>query len=231
MAGPIQTAIGQALGAVAGGLAIGKKISDDERQTAKKEADEAEKKAKADEATAKANQAEQLKKQKEQEKKDAAAKAEELKAQKEKEKKELVAKNEQLKAQKEQEKQEAAAKLEKKQKAEALREEKEEASAVATEADLIALGASPEAAEAYRIAQQRGTGSPNRIIFGQDGKPLATYSEMATILSDQSLSDLYSSRLRTKNAVKTRRDLLRNKSHKQNVREAVMAKGGKYGKE
>ncbi len=195
MAGPIQTAIGQALGAVAGGLAIGKKISDDERQTAKKEADEAEKKAKADEATAKANQAEQLKKQKEQEK------------------------------------EEASAKLEKKEKAEALREEKEEASAVATEADLIALGASPEAAEAYRIAQQRGTGSPNRIIFGQDGKPLATYSEMATILSDQSLSDLYSSRLRTKNAVKTRRDLLRNKSHKQNVREAVMAKGGKYGKE
>ncbi len=195
MAGPIQTAIGQALGAVAGGLAIGKKISDDERQTAKKEADEAEKKAKADEATAKANQAEQLKKQKEQEK------------------------------------EEAAAKLEKKEKAEALREEKEEASAVATEADLIALGASPEAAEAYRIAQQRGTGSPNRIIFGQDGKPLATYSEMATILSDQSLSDLYSSRLRTKNAVKTRRDLLRNESHEQNVREAVMAKGGKYGKE
>ena len=195
MAGPIQTAIGQALGAVAGGLAIGKKISDDERQTAKKEADEAEKKAKADEATAKANQAEQLKKQKEQEK------------------------------------EEAAAKLEKKEKAAALKEEKEEASAVATEADLIAFGASPEAAEAYRIAQQRGTGSPNRIIFSKDGKPLATYSEMAMILSDQSLSELYSSRLRTKNAVKTRRELLRNKSHKQNVREAVMAKGGKYGKE
>ena len=195
MAGPIQTAIGQALGAVAGGLAIGKKISDDERQTAKKEADEAEKKAKADEATAKAAKAEELKKQEVQEKEAAALKAE------------------------------------KKEKAAALKEEKEEASAVATEADLIAFGASPEAAEASRIAQQRGTGSPNRIIFGKDGKPLATYSEMAMILSDQSLSELYSSRLRTKNAVKTRRELLRNKSHKQNVREAVMAKGGKYGKE
>lgn len=183
MAGPIQTAIGQALGTVAGVAALGKKFSDDERQAAEKEADKAAKEEKAAQAVEKA-----------------AAK-------------EKAAEDKRIADEK------AAKKA-----------EKEEASAVATEADLIALGASPEAAEAYRIAQQRGITAPNRMIFDTSGQPLATYSEMATILADESLSDLYSSRLRTKNAVKTRRELLRNKSHKQNVREAVIAQGGTYGK-
>ena len=48
MAGPIQTAIGQALGATAAIAAVGKKLNEDERQAAEeKPAEETEKKAKA----------------------------------------------------------------------------------------------------------------------------------------------------------------------------------------
>ena len=201
MAGPIQTAIGQALGAVAGAVALGKKFNDDERQAAKEAADAEAKKKKDAETAAKT-----------------AAKEKELAE--EKAAKEKSSENKSIAEEKAAKKEVKAAK----------KAEKEEASAVATEADLISLGASPEAAEAYRIAQQRGITAPNRMIFDTSGQPLATYSEMATILADESLSDLYSSRLRTRNSVKTRRELLRNKSHKQNVREAVIAQGGTYGK-
>lgn len=49
MAGPIQTAIGHALGATAAIAAVGKKLNEDERQAAEeKPAEESEKKAKAD---------------------------------------------------------------------------------------------------------------------------------------------------------------------------------------
>lgn len=53
MAGPIQTAIGQALGAVAAVSAVGKNLNENEKQTAKKQTAEA---AKAKEAEAKAGQ-------------------------------------------------------------------------------------------------------------------------------------------------------------------------------
>ena len=107
-----------------------------------------------------------------------------------------------------------------------LKEEKREAEAVATEADIRLLGGSPEAAEAYRLAQERGLANPKSIIYGKDKKPIATYEEMAMILADQSLSGSVSSLLRGKGAVKNRRMLLQGKTHKQRVEEAVLASGG-----
>ena len=62
--------------------------------------------------------------------------------------------------------------------------EKKEAAAVATEADLRNLGASDIEARAYRLAQERGIANPKRMIFDKEGKPIATYEEMATLLAD-----------------------------------------------
>lgn len=168
MAGPIQTAIGSMLNTATGALAIGKKLSDDERQASEKAAKESE----------------------------AAKKAE-------------------------------AEKAERKLASDTLKEEKAEASAVATEADVRLLGGSPEAAKAYRLAQERGLANPKRLIYDEEGNAIATYSEMAEILADESLSGTISSLLRGRNAVKNRRKLLEGKSHKENVENAVLAAGGK----
>ena len=173
MAGPIQTAIGSMLNTATGALAIGKKLSDDERQAGEKAAKEAE-----------------------------AAKAAEAK-------------------------EAEAQKAERKLASDSLKEEKAEASAVATEADVRLLGGSPEAAKAYRLAQERGLANPKRLIYDEEGNAIATYSEMAEILADESLSGTVSSLLRGRNAVKNRRKLLEGKSHKENVENAVLAAGGK----
>lgn len=180
MAGPIQTAIGSLINTTAGAVAIGKKLSDDERQAGEK----ADKEAKA----AKAEQAK-------------AAKEAERQAKQEEEAKRLAS--------------------------DSLKQEKAEASAVATEADVRLLGGSPEAAKAYRLAQERGLANPKRLIYDEEGNAIATYSEMAEILADESLSGTVSSLLRGRNAVKNRRKLLEGKSHKENVENAVLAAGGK----
>lgn len=101
-----------------------------------------------------------------------------------------------------------------------------EANAVATEADLRNFGASEIAAKAYRLAQERGTASPERIIFDENGKALATYKEMAEILADQSLTDTFTSRLRSKNRIEERRKLLEGKTHKERVENAILSVGG-----
>lgn len=180
MAGPIQTAIGSMLNTAAGALAVGKKLSNDERQAGEK----ADKEAKAAEA-------EQAK----------AAKEAERQTKQEEEAKRLAS--------------------------DSLKQEKAEASAVATEADVRLLGGSPEAAKAYRLAQERGLANPKRLIYDEEGNAIATYSEMAEILADESLSGTVSSLLRGRNAVKNRRKLLEGKSHKENVENAVLAAGGK----
>lgn len=106
--------------------------------------------------------------------------------------------------------------------------EEKEAKAVALEADLRNQGASDIAAKAYRLAQERGMASPERIIFDESGKPLATYSEMAEILAKQGQSNSYSGRLKGKNAVEERKKLLEGKTHEERVRNALLAaKGGK----
>lgn len=152
MAGPIQTAINQILGSVAGGIALGKKLKNDEGQADKKKQEISEEQAEGD----------------------------------------------------------------------------KEAAAVATEADLIGLGASETAAKAYRLAQERGTASPERIVFDENGKPLATYNEIASLLASQSLSNSYTSKLRSKQAVKIRKQMLEGRSHEERVQNAVLAqKGGK----
>ena len=179
MAGPIQTAIGSLINTSAGALAIGKKISDDERQAGEKAAKE----AKAAKAEADA---------------EAKAAAEE----------------------------EAKAKKQKQLSSAALKEEKKEAQAVATEADIRLLGGTPEAALAYRLAQERGLASPKRIIYDKEGTAVATYEEVAQILADQSREGSVSSLLRGRNAVKNRRALLSGKTHEQRVKEAVLASGG-----
>ena len=173
MAGPIQTAIGSMLNTATGALAIGKKLSDDERQASEKAAKEAE-------ATK-------------------AAEAKEAEAEK----------------------------AERKLASDSLKKEKAEAQSVATEADVRLLGGSAEAAKAYRLAQERGLASPKRLIYDEQGNPVATYAEMAEILADESLSGTVSSLLRSKNAVKNRRALLTGKSHEKRVEEAVLAAGGK----
>ena len=179
MAGPIQTAIGSLINTSAGALAIGKKISDDERKAGEKTAKE----AKAAKAEADA---------------EAKAAAEE----------------------------EAKAKKQKQLSSAALKEEKKEAQAVATEADIRLLGGTPEAALAYRLAQERGLASPKRIIYDKEGTAVATYEEVAQILADQSREGSVSSLLRGRNAVKNRRALLSGKTHEQRVKEAVLASGG-----
>ena len=173
MAGPIQTAIGSMINTVSGALAVGKKLSNDERQANEKKAKEAK----------------------------AAEEAEAEKAE--------------------------AEKAERKLARDTLKEEKAEAQSVATEADVRLLGGSAEAAKAYRLAQERGLASPHRLIYDEQGNPVATYAEMAEILADESLSGTVSSLLRGKNAVKNRRALLTGKTHEKRVEEAVLASGGK----
>lgn len=109
---------------------------------------------------------------------------------------------------------------------EAAAEERKEAAAVATEADLQNLGASEVEAKAYRLAQERGLADPKRIIYDKEGKPIATYEEMANLLADQSLSGTLSSRLRGKNAIKFRKQLLEGKTHKERVENALLSVGG-----
>lgn len=112
------------------------------------------------------------------------------------------------------------------EKNEAAAAERKEARAVATEADLQNLGASEVEAKAFRIAQERGLADPKRIIYDEAGKPLATYEEMANLLADQSLTGTLSSRLRGKNAVKFRKQLLEGKTHKERVENARLSVGG-----
>ncbi len=104
--------------------------------------------------------------------------------------------------------------------------EEKEALSVATEADLRMLGASPEAAKAYRLAQERGSTSPERIIFDKDGKPLATYAEMAELLAGETLKNSFSSRLRSKKKIEERRKLLEGKTHEERVENAVLSEKG-----
>lgn len=109
---------------------------------------------------------------------------------------------------------------------EAAAEERKEARAVATEADLQNLGASEIEAKAFRLAQERGLANPKRIIYDDAGKPIATYEEMANLLADQSLTGTLSSRLRGKNAVKFRKQLLEGETHKERVENARLSVGG-----
>ena len=109
---------------------------------------------------------------------------------------------------------------------EAAAEERKEARAVATEADLQNLGASEVEAKAFRLAQERGLADPKRIIYDEAGKPIATYEEMANLLADQSLTGTLSSRLRGKNAVKFRKQLLEGKTHNERVDNALLSVGG-----
>lgn len=221
MAGPIQTAIGQALGAAAGAVALGKKFNEDERQAtekaaAKREKEEKEQKAALQAAKDKRDADKALK-----EKHEAAIRKEEQKAAEAEEKAKQKAAQDEEKA-----KQEAA--LSKKEERLKRKADIQEAEDVATEADLINLGASPEAAKAYLLAQKRGIAAPKRMLFDKQGKAVATYDQMAEILADQSLADTYTSQLRTKNKIKVRRQLLEGKSHKERVESAVLAAGGKY---
>ena len=109
---------------------------------------------------------------------------------------------------------------------EAAAKERKEAKAVATEADLQNLGASEIEAKAFRLAQERGLADPKRIIYDEAGKPIATYEEMANLLADQSLTGTLSSRLRGKDAVKVRKQLLEGKTHKERVDDALLSVGG-----
>lgn len=137
-------------------------------------------------------------------------------------------KEEEAAAAEQQEADEAAAKAaqEKKAAAEQLAADKKEAAAVATEADLMNLGASAIEAKAYRLAQERGLANPKRIMYDEKGNAIATYEEMAQLLADQSLSGSLTSKLKGKEAVKTRRQLLEGKTHKERVENAFLSIGG-----
>lgn len=69
-----------------------------------------------------------------------------------------------------------------------------------------------DAAKAYRIAQERGTASPEKIIFDEKGKPLATYNELATLISRQSMGNSESAKMRSRAAIKSRKEFLENKA-------------------
>ena len=126
MAGQIQTAIGQVLGASAASLLVAKKVRDDERQVRENEQKAAEKESKAAEKEAKA--------------------------------------------------------------------------------------AAKEKAKAVKTAQDKGVDSPSTILFDKAGKPIATYEEMAELLSSEKTSATLTSNLRTLVATRERRKVLEAKA-------------------
>lgn len=127
--GPIQTAIGQALGAIEATVAVGKKLQNDERQASEKQAAEAEKMEKA-QRTAEAE----------------------------------------------------------KQKAEGEQS-----------------GNQDLAEKAVKLAQDQKLASPRSILFDEHAKPLASYDELAAVLSRNSLAKSLESKKRTKNRLEERR--------------------------
>ena len=66
--------------------------------------------------------------------------------------------------------------------------------------------------KAYKIAQERGLASPKRMIFDERGRPIGTYEEIGTLLAGNSLSGTLEARLRGNNAVKSRKQLLEERS-------------------
>lgn len=104
--------------------------------------------------------------------------------------------------------------------------EKKEASAVATEANLRLLGASDVEAKAYRLAQERGLANPKRMVFDKEGRPIATYEEIAQLLSGNSVSNATNDQVRMRKAVQTRRQLLEGKTHEERIQNVVLAAGG-----
>ena len=59
---------------------------------------------------------------------------------------------------------------------------------------------------AYRVAQKKGIARPQSIIFDDNsGEAVATYEEMATLLSAHSLSNALDSKKITRDAIKARK--------------------------
>ena len=133
--GPIQTAIGQMLGAASATAIVGKKLNEDARQAREEETKLAEKEAKAAQ------------------KKDKSKKEDEI------------------------------------------------------------------VSKALLEAQQNGTASPSSIIFDKSGKPLATYQEMAELLSSQRMDSTLTARLRTMVATQERRKILEAKKKEREEKE------------
>lgn len=75
-----------------------------------------------------------------------------------------------------------------------------------------------EAAKAYKIAQDRGATSTERIIFDEKGQPLGTYDELSVLVSRQALENYRSSRRRTKSAINERKKLLSKESEKEEAK-------------
>lgn len=69
--------------------------------------------------------------------------------------------------------------------------------------------ASSPVSKALRTAQDRKIDSPKQIYFwGQDPEPLATSSELASVLANTSLQNATSSKSRSRNKVRERKQAL-----------------------
>ena len=69
--------------------------------------------------------------------------------------------------------------------------------------------ASSPVSKALRTAQDRKIDSPKQIYFwGQDPEPLATSSELASVLANTSLQNATSSKSRSRNKVRDRKQAL-----------------------
>ena len=65
--------------------------------------------------------------------------------------------------------------------------------------------------KALQLAQQKGLASPNKIIFDEQGEPLATEAEAATVIAKNNLASHLAAQKRTKTRIQEWRDYLATK--------------------
>ena len=109
----------------------------------------------------------------------------------------------------------AAALVGKKQYERQIAEEKRDAKEEAREAEKAAKAdekAKKEAAKALKAAQKNKIDSPKQVYFLEgEEEPLATSSEIAIVLSTQSLHNALSAKARTKSSIEARRQKVKAK--------------------
>lgn len=98
----------------------------------------------------------------------------------------------------------------------ALETAQKEAESAALENQAKSLGASPESARAYRIAQEQGITRGENIIFDRSGAPLATHGEMATLIARQNLTSHREAAAAQNNRFKARLEAAKAKGEKAN---------------
>lgn len=71
--------------------------------------------------------------------------------------------------------------------------------------------ADSDIAKAIALAQKKKLASPRNVLFDESGRALATYRELATVLSRNEAQQVLQQKRKSKNAVKDRRAMLKDK--------------------